>query len=325
VSPSASCGPSADGATVVTTLKVRSRCDAEYRRWQEAVNDAARRFAGFEGAELYPSRPGERDEWVVIFRFSQVDQLTAWLNSTTRQELLAEGSSLFEGQPTEEVLAGGSSVPHAQDVVTAVVSHRVKPGREQDFIPWQEKFLNAQEKAPGYMGSEMFRPVPGIQDNWVVIFRFDTREHLDEWLESEPRKKLLREGEPYIFSYDVQKIRSAFSGWFRFDEDAQEGAPPNWKQAMSVLLALYPTVMALNLTAGNWLTVAKVPGYLALFIGNLLSVAVLTWILMPLVNRALAFWLVPDKARPVLTGVAGAALVVVCLAIFILIFALATG
>ena len=100
------------------------------------------------------------------------------------------------------------------------------------------------------MGLELFDPVPGVQDKWVAVFRYDSREHLDEWLESETRAKLLEEGKRYFAGYDVRKISSAFSGWFRFNGEAEAGVPPNWKQAMTVLLALYPTVMVLNLTVG---------------------------------------------------------------------------
>ena len=100
------------------------------------------------------------------------------------------------------------------------------------------------------MGLELFDPVPGVQDKWVAVFRYDSREHLDEWLESEARAKLLEEGKRYFAGYDVRKIRSAFSSWFRFNGEAEAEVPPNWKQAMTVLLALYPTVMVLNLTVG---------------------------------------------------------------------------
>ena len=112
------------------------------------------------------------------------------------------------------------------------------------------------------------------------------------------------------------KIGSAFSGWLRFGEGTQEGLPPNWKQAMSVVLALYPTVMVLNLTVGRELGAVGVPGYFALFVGNLLSVSILTWLLMPLVNRAFAFWLVPRKTSSLRYHVAGAALMVLCWAVY---------
>jgi hypothetical protein len=79
------------------------------------------------------------------------------------------------------------------------------------------------------------------------------------------------------------------------------------------------------MTVGKWLADASVPGYLALFIGNVLSVGLLTWLLMPLVNRAFAFWLNPGGARPVLTATAGAALVAACWGVFLLIFARTTG
>jgi uncharacterized protein len=311
-----------DSATVVTSQKVRAGRDDDYKRWQEKTNQVVRGFDGFQGTELYPPVSGEENEWVVVFRFSGVEQLTAWLNSGARRQLLDEGRSLFDGTPTQEVVTGGTP---AQDVVTAVISHDVLPGRERDFMRWEDKILKAQERHPGFMGSEMFKPVEGIQDRWVVAFRFDTREHLDGWLDSEAREKLLEEGRGYFRSYDVRKIGSAFGGWFRFGEGADEGIPSNWKQAMSVVLALYPTVMILNLTVGDWFNSLGMPGYLALFISNVLSVSVLTWLLMPLVNRALAFWLLPSRARSFRTHVAGAAIVAVCYLVTVIIFGLTTG
>lgn len=217
------------------------------------------------------------------------------------------------------MLSGGAP---AQDVVTAVISHDVKTGREEDFARWQEKILKAQERFAGFMGSELFAPVEGVQDRWVVVFRFDTREHLDQWLESDIRRKLLDEGRKYFAYYDVRKVDSAFSGWFRFGSEARDEMPPGWKQAMTVLLALYPTVMVLNLTVGSALTHAGVAGYLGLFIGNVLSVSILTWLLMPLVNRVLAFWLLPDRALGRRTQLAGTALILACYAALIALFSL---
>ncbi|MFI9722750.1 antibiotic biosynthesis monooxygenase [Streptomyces sp. NPDC052396] len=308
---------------MVTTQKVRAGRVDDYRRWQDRANDAARAFDGFEAAEVYSPEAGDENEWVAVFRFSGIGPLTAWLNSRQRQELLAEAEELFEEPPTQEVLHGGALPQRPPEAVTAVVSHVVKPGQEQRFLRWQDKTLKAQEKAPGFMGSELFKPVAGVQERWVVAFRFDSREHLDEWLASDVRKALLEEGRNYFYSYDVRKVGSSFSGWFRFGEGAQGAAPPNWKQAMCVLLALYPTVMVLTLTEGAELTRLGVPGYLGLFIGNVLSVSALTWLLMPLVNRALAFWLVPGRARGRRVHVAGAAVVVLgyllCIAVFGLI------
>ncbi|MFI5679015.1 antibiotic biosynthesis monooxygenase [Streptomyces cellulosae] len=320
MSASANRGRGAAGATVVTSQKVVPGREEDYKRWQEQVNRAVRAFDGFEGTELYPPDSAEDNQWVVVFRFSDVDRLSAWLGSATRRELVDDGRNLFEGEPSQEVLRGGRP---AQEAVTAVVSHTVRPGREQDFERWQDKVLRAQQKFPGFMGSELFAPVEGIQDRWVVVFRFNTREHLDRWLQSDVRRKLLEEGREYFADYDVREIASAFSGWFRFGEGEQAGVPPNWKQAMSVLLALYPTVMVLNLTVGRALTHVGIAGYLGLFISNVLSVAILTWLLMPLVvNRSLAFWLAPDRPRSRRTDLVGAVVVMVCYVALLAVFAL---
>ncbi|MEU5209169.1 antibiotic biosynthesis monooxygenase [Streptomyces sp. NPDC020742] len=320
----ASRAATADHATVVTSQKVRDGRFDEYQRWQDRTNDAAREFDGFMGAEVYPPGAGDPHEWVAVFRFSGIDELTVWLDSARRRQLLDEASGLFEGPPTMEVLRGGSPAEESPEVVTAVISHEVRPGKEQAFLQWQEKALKAQEKAPGYMGSELFKPVKNVQKHWVVVFRFDSRQHLDDWLGSDTRKALLEEGRSYFVSYDVRTVGSAFSGWFRFDSGAGAQVPPNWKQAMSVLLALYPTVMVLTLTVGEQLNSVKFPLYLALFLSNILSVSALTWILMPLVNRALAFWMAPGRIRTRRMQVLGSVVVVLCYLVSLVAFGLIT-
>ncbi|WP_327158079.1 antibiotic biosynthesis monooxygenase [Streptomyces tubercidicus] len=310
-------------ATVVTSQKVRAGRADEYQRWQDRMNQTAREFEGFVGAEVYPPGAGEANEWVTVFRFSAMDYLTAWLGSEHRQELLDDARELFESPPKQDVLQGGSAA--APEAVTAVISHEVRPGCEEGFLNWQQKTLREQEKAPGFMGSELFEPVAGVQENWVVVFRFESRANLDDWLASDVRKELLEEGRNYFTAYDVRKVGSSFSGWFRFDHGRDRSAPPNWKQAMTVLLALYPTVMVLNLTVGYGLEKLGIREYIGLFLSNVLSVSALTWLLMPMVNRAFAFWLVPARVRTRRVQLMGIALVMVCYVVFIGVFGLITG
>lgn len=290
----------------------------DYKPWQERTIDAARGFDGFEGAEVYPPSSGEDKEWVVVYRFANIEQLTQWLHSDVRQQLIDEGRPLFDSPPKQEVLVGQ---PTEQDVVTAVVSHDVLPGKEADFVRWQDRMTKAQEKVPGFMGGELFKPVKGVQEHWVSVFRYDTSDHFEQWFESDARKNLLAEGSPYVRSFDVHRIKSPFSGWFRFG-DGPEAAIPSWKQAMAVLLGLYPTVMILDLTAGRLFKAAHLPGYFALFISNMLSVILLTWVVMPLVNKALTFWLLPSGADPARTNVIGTAVVILCYAVSVAIFGL---
>ncbi|GGS05350.1 hypothetical protein GCM10010269_50290 [Streptomyces humidus] len=294
---------------MVLTQKVREGHESEYQRWQDRLTALAREFPGFEGQEVYPPSEGARAEWIVTYRFDQADQLTAWLDSPERQQMLERGRSLFEGPETQEVLVGE---PPVQKGVTVVASHRIAPDREGDYLLWQHKLEKVQEKFPGFQGLELFRPVPGIEDNWVVVFRFDTREHLDNWLGSEARRKLLDEGRDAVGSYEVRRIGSAFSGWFASERGTEERAvPPNWKQAMAVFLAIFPVVVVLSRTLNSQLLAAGLPIFGMYFVSNIISVAILTWAMMPLVNRLFRFWLSPAPTAGARTDVLGAVVIVV--------------
>ncbi|WP_234543088.1 antibiotic biosynthesis monooxygenase [Streptomyces shenzhenensis] len=300
---------------MVLSQKVREGHEVEYRRWQERMAALAGEFTGFEGQEVYAPGAGAVGEWVVTYRFSDTDQLTAWLDSPGRKRLLDEGRPLLDGPEAQEVLVGE---PPVQEGVTVVVSHRIAPGKEDEFVNWQQKMKKVQEKYPGYMGHEFFRPVPGVEDNWVTVFRFDNRGHLDNWLASEARSKLLAEGRGAIVSYDVRRVGSAFSGWFRFGDGTQTAA---WKQAMAVFLAIYPLVMVLNLTVNKALLNAGLPVFAMLYVSNVVSVVLLTWVVMPPLTRLLRFWLAPEATTTARTEVLGVLTVVLGSLAFLALFA----
>ncbi|WP_052711246.1 antibiotic biosynthesis monooxygenase [Pseudofrankia sp. DC12] len=319
-------GRESDGAaaTAVVTVDVREGCERDYLRWQRRTDDVARRRPGFEAAELYPPASVDDHSWVVLFRFGTVGDLRGWLDSPDRRRLLDEGRELFSGPGSQEILAGERP---EKDTVTAVVAHDVRPGHEAAFLAWQEKAHKVQKTTAGFRGYELFQPVPGVQERWVAVFRYDSMRHLEEWLGSTARQRLIEDGRAHITGFDVRKVGSAFSGWFRFGEAGgrDEGAPPSWKQAMMVLLALYPTVMVLSITVSDALTGAGLPEFLVFFVGNILSVATLTWILMPLANRVFGFWLMPGVPRTRCRQALGAALVVGCYGLSLLVFGLATA
>ncbi len=88
-----------------------------------------------------------------------------------------------------------------------------------------------------------------------------------------------------------------------------------------VLLALYPTVMLLTLFLSPWL--AGLPTAGAMLIGNMVSVAILTWLLMPLVNRLFGFWLIPSPSRSGPVEALGTGVVILGYAVALIIFLLA--
>lgn len=182
--------------------------------------------------------------------------------------------------------------------VTVVASHRVQPGKEAEYRRWQAGIDAAAARFPGFVGIELFEPVPEVQPEFVVVFRFADGAALDHWLASPERAEWLRRATPLISEMHLARVGGGLGGWFPIGAQAtRPGVAPRWKQGMAVLLALYPTVMILV-----WLEtplLADLPRAARVFVSNLTSVALLTWVMMPLVTRALARWLAPNASARV--------------------------
>ena len=92
------------------------------------------------------------------------------------------------------------------------------------------------------------------------------------------------------------RSRTPFGSWFSFGGDGEIAvSTPAWKSALSVLVGLYPTVVLLTLAISRLWPDAEL--WASLLLGNILSVSLLTWVVMPNVTRALRFWLVESPTR----------------------------
>ena len=304
-------------ATVVIAQKVGPGRDKEYLSWQAEMNSLCGTFPGYEAAEVVPPVEGVQNDYVVVFRFDTFPHLDSWLKSDAHRTLLARGQDFFVGDARQHVVAG----PHtATGAAGMVVSTRVKPGREAEFRAWQTTIDQEAARFPGFLGNEVFPSVPGLQEEWVVVVRYDSAKHLQSWLESEPRRRLNQQAARLWDEARVESFGGGFPGWFTAarDESGKGALPPNWKQAMSVILVLYPTVFLLSRYLSPWLT--GLPFAESLFVSNVASVSILTWLLMPVVVRAFDFWLSPPPSRRLQFEILGLLAVLAGYAVAIFIF-----
>lgn len=309
----------ANVATVIIGQEVRTGSEKAFLAWQLELNTAASHYPGFIGAEVNPPTPVQA-HWTVIYRFDSIPNLRAWINSATRQDALVEGRSYLDGPPTQQIVSGGASPPDT--LVTTVVTHRVAPDHVDEFLDWQERLRLAESKFPGYRGSEMFRPIEGVQDEWTMLYRYDSAADLDRWLASAERQRLLDEGKKFS-DFQLRTVDNSFGNWFTFDRDGGPAqAPSNLKTAIAVWVGLYPTVMLLSLAMAP----AKLPLWQGMLIGNLFSSSIMTFVTMPFyVNPLLKGWLYPAPgAMKTATNIRGAALIVSVMAIATVFFWLVT-
>jgi len=306
----------AKSVSIVTQTRVTSGKDDEFAKWQRRMSEVVATQPGFvEETVMSPSPPAQVD-WVILQRFASRGAAVTWLRSAERQRLVAETQPMLIGQYDVHLVAeterGALPAP-----VSAVISTRIKPGQEKAFLKWGRRIAAAQAKSPGFQGYRREPPVPGVQDDWLTILRFDSEANLQTWLDSPERKKLLEESQAFTDECHTRIVRTGFDQWFEFPGAAPQAA---WKQNMVVLLVLYPLLFLLN----EWLQkpilvgVFHLPYWFFLFINNAASVVLLSLIL-PWVSQRLGWWLnpeVPDRKR----DLAGVALVVGFYVLWLLAF-----
>jgi len=292
--------------TAILLAKFQLRPDAEnpFAEWQARALTHAAGFDGFLNSEITPSDQGLA--WNVLLRFADSARLEAWRKSETWHRLLDDAAPLLAEKSSIEIEVkegeGGSGV-------VEVIITQVKAGKEAAYREWETRIQQAQSKFPGYRGSYVQPPVSG-ELGWTTLMRFDTAKQLDAWLKSPERAALVKEAESLVDYAHLQRMGTSFPGWFPTDPKTGKG-PPNWKAAMLVLLGLFPIVMLET----RFLKLPVNPS-LGMFIGNVISVALTTYLTMPLFIKTLGWWLFPKSdASKVAVNAAGTALVCLLYAI----------
>ena len=142
-------------------------------------------------------------------------------------------------------------------------------------------------------------------------------------MNSPERLALLKEAEPFTEEFHARIVRTGFDQWFK----VADGVPPPaaWKMNMLVLLNLYPVVFVFGALVGTpFLTNKGVPFWLALFIGNIVSVTLLNW-LVPWSAGYLGWWLAPKGPSVARINLIGASIVIGIYAVCLLAFAWYSG
>lgn len=177
--------------------------------------------------------------------------------------------------------------------IHVAITRRVRPGCETGFQDALREFLQASLSENGILGVHMVVPPPGSGAMEYGILRtfandadrdaFYRSPIYEAWL---ARVAPLTEGDPTI------RELTGLEAWFR----TGRSLPPRWKMAIATMIGVYPTSLALSQTVGRavreWPILA---GGLAMA-GSM--VVLLTWVVMPLVTRALHGWLHASRGRP---------------------------
>lgn len=281
-------------AAVVIGYEQNASIDA--RRVETWIGElaAAASDYGCVRSDFDPPLTGARAHWSVKLDFGSAVELARWFGSPEHHACIDSGRTLFGGPASYYVRSGAVIEP----CPTVLMTMAIAPDAADSFVHWQLDILAEMFARPGFSAVEVYPPASDIiSEDWTVVVRFDTEDHLDAWLTSEERARLHEIVDGDLDQRD-QLIGSSFAGWFEQPVrpgGVATGPPPRWKQAMAVLAVLYPTVVLL----GQYLT-PRLEDTLglslpqAVFVQLVVAVAFLTWVATPLTQRILNRWLHGD-------------------------------
>lgn len=168
--------------------------------------------------------------------------------------------------------------------VHVAITRKVLPGKEEEFKLALRKFLGESFAHDGVHGAAMITALPGTENREVGILRtFKDNAEKDAFYNS----AIFKNWEKYASTVTEEPLYRELNGleaWFR-----SPLPPPRWKMALVTLCGVFPTSIFLTFTIG--VLTKDIPVLVRILIIAACMVALLTWVVMPLLTKIMRHWL----------------------------------
>jgi antibiotic biosynthesis monooxygenase (ABM) superfamily enzyme len=181
----------------------------------------------------------------------------------------------------------------ADGIVTLLVRHRIKRGKEALYEEWLRTTIAKAREFPGHLGIDVMRGNSAGLAQFTMVLRWASTEQLQFWLASETRQALVLEAQPWLADGDQTEINADREFWFTPVDAA--APPPRWKQACVTFLVILPLSFLVPMF---WKLLFGVLPWLGGYVmGNVLItlsiVLLVVYVFMPRVTRWFSRWLQP--------------------------------
>ena len=181
--------------------------------------------------------------------------------------------------------------PTNEEGATVVITHRIRTGQNAAYESWLNEIGPVCRSFPGHLNWQSIKPVPGMTGTYTMVIRFDTQEHLENWMYSDARKTFVARVKPLLASDDAFHISSGLDFWF--DPPAGSGhVAPRWKQSVVTFVALVPLVILTPICLQPVFTMAGISNPIVIAaIGTGVIVILMAYVVMPPFTKLIRKWL----------------------------------
>jgi hypothetical protein len=176
--------------------------------------------------------------------------------------------------------------------VTAIISHVVRPGREQGYEEWFHGIAADARKFKGHLGVSTIRPQDHSHPEYVVILKFDRYDNIKTWLESDVRHEWIERLQPLIEQPESIQTLTGLETWFSLPNQPLKSPPPRYKMAIVTWMGVFVTLTVVSRLLAPILS--NLPILLNQLLTTGLVVALLTYVIMPRLTQLFQRWLYPN-------------------------------
>jgi len=175
---------------------------------------------------------------------------------------------------------------------SVVITHHVIEERQQEYESWLNEIGPLCRKAAGHLDWQIIRPIPTLTSTYNVIIRFDSTEHLKDWMNSQERSRLIEKAIHLLDKGDNYSISSGLDFLFA-PLEGKSRVPVRWKQYLATWSAIYPLSVGIPLIILPILRKSGIPSYR--YIDSLLIsgtiVLLMVYLVMPYYTKLIKKWL----------------------------------
>ncbi|WP_238349687.1 antibiotic biosynthesis monooxygenase [Chryseobacterium cucumeris] len=175
---------------------------------------------------------------------------------------------------------------------SVVITHHILDGKQSQYEKWLDEIVPVTKHSEGFIDLQIIRPIPDLTFVYTVIIRFDTINHLKNWMESDNRKKLIEKANPLFRKNDHYQIRSGLDFLFTTENEGNK-VPVRWKQFLATWSAIYPLSVLIPALIIPFLRFLHIPPnhYSDGFINSGIIVFLMVFAVMPNYTRLIKKWL----------------------------------